>query len=235
MIIDPADGSYIYKDMPLTPAIVGELATTLFAGRTVRRQEISDTAARYHADNGGAPSGAASTLLQTKKALNTLEKQGRVERRPGYGYWRFPPGHGLDELTVPKTARDGQELPHRIEVEREVGRGPQVVYIYSYPEYRRGAERDGRDSWRLKVGRSDKTNSRERVMDQCREAAPEWPVIHLAVYTDDARRLEDFLHWVLKGQGRQLDAPGSEWFDASPELVTSLIQQVLPHVFNNEP
>lgn len=227
---------YKYEGLPLTPAVIGELATILFAGKTAKRATIAEAAEQHHADHGGAPSVAASTKLQTKRALNVLARQNRVRPTGVYGLWQFPPLPGMDELPVPAAVKetDNNRRSSRIQVERELGQGPQVVYMYSYPEYRRGAERDGRDSWPVKIGLSEKSDPRERVKEQCKEGAPEWPVIHLAIFTDDCSGLENMLKWVLRKQGRQCDTPGVEWFDASPTLVTSLLQPLLPDIFNAE-
>jgi hypothetical protein len=232
--MDPDDGEYEYKGLPLTPAIVGELATILFAGRTVRRNEIVAATAEYHVDHGGAPS-QASTISQTKKALSVLQKAGRVEKTPGYGLWRFPesdlvdvpPGEATGELDT-----EDQDPPYPIEVESEVGQGPQVVYVYSYPAYHRLAELEGRDSWPVKIGRSASA-PHERVKDQVGTGNPEWPVVHLVIRTTAATDLERFLHSALRLEGRQLEGPGAEWFDASPNWVTSMLQRALPGILND--
>lgn len=234
VMTDPDTGEYVYKDMPLMPAIIGELAAFLFVGKTERRDAIAEAAVKYHADHGGAPS-RSNTLFQAKKGLNTLEKQGRVFQTKGYGLWRFPKREPVDlsePETIAETDSEDKELPYTIDIERQVGQGSQRVYVYSYPVHRELAELKGEDSWPIKIGRSG-FFLQERVKEQIGTATPEWPVVHLAIHTDSAKNLEHMLHLWLIEDGRQVEGPGIEWFDASPNRVMSLLQHAFPGRFND--
>jgi hypothetical protein len=228
---------YPYKGLPLTPAIIGELATLLFAGN-VRRQVVSDTVAKYHADHGGAPSNAMDVARQTKRALAMLAKAGRVEATKGYGIWRFPDAGVPAPLAADSAAEidsEDQVPPHSFEVERQVGKGSQSLYAYSFPSDRRVAELEARDSWSVKIGHSKSPDPKARVKDQLGASNSHWPVIHLVINTDDAKGLEDFLHFWLKENERQLQGrPGSEWFDTSPNMIMAFLQGAFPGKFNDE-
>lgn len=209
--------------------MIYHLAPRLCAGKIIQRKDILADVTKYHIARGGLPCKAKEPLRVTGKALRKLKKEGLVKELQAYGMWQFPEA-ALGDLVVPETADNGQEPPHRIEAERQLGRGSQVVYMFTYPAYIRLAELEGRDTWRVKIGQSGKPDGLARVIDQCREAAPEWPVVHIVIYTDAARKLERFLHDGLTMQDRWLDAPGKDWFDASPDLVMRLIEPVLSGV-----
>ena len=237
MLDDPSDSEssdYTYKDMPLTPGIMVELAPTLFAGRMVSRQDIINAVVKYHADHGGKPT-SANSVSQIKKALTVLVKEGRVEQAPGFGLWRFP-DQGVSYQpasdAIAQAERDDDISDYPIEVESELGQGSEVVYAYSYPAYRRLAELEGRDEWPVKIGRSGSVVE-DRVKDQVGTGTPEWPVVHLAIYTDASIDLERLLHSALRLQGRQLDGPGAEWFNASPNWVRNFLEQSVPHILND--
>lgn len=246
-IINPNTGEYVFKGLPLTaPSGWSQVISALFAGQTVKRDAIIDEVLKFHIEHGGAQS-PAMPVTQAKKALSTLEKQGLASRAESSGWWRFPESESgsspwaLKPQRLPVGAEvtdriDGEyQLPsHTFDVERQVGKGVESVYLYSFPSDRRLADLEGHDSWPVKIGSSKSRSPLARVKAQLGVSNPEWPVIHLVINTDDAERLEHWLHVWLAENAQKLDGPGSEWFSTSPAKIIGFLQHAFPAKFDDK-
>lgn len=58
------------------------------------------------------------------------------------------------------------EIELVIRPEKEVGDGPQCVYLYFNPNDRRLAELEGRDVWECKIGRTSSRDAIQRILGQ---------------------------------------------------------------------
>lgn len=76
---------YKYAGKPLTPSITQELIQKLFAGQTVRKQEIIEKVDKVHREGDGLPSRAQFHHPVTL-ALSNMRRYGLVEN-PEFGVW----------------------------------------------------------------------------------------------------------------------------------------------------
>jgi len=223
---ESSEGDYKYRGSPLMPSIIAELAEELFAGQLVKRSDVIERVSKLHAERGGAVS-SVDTVMQAKKAYRYLAEAGKVESG-GYGRWRFsgqPPGDAVDSPFEDVT---DEELAGLIAVERWVGKGDELVYAYSFPAYVALAASAGRDRWPIKIGFS-RSVSLGRVAQQVGTGTPEWPTVHLAIRCDDCLVVEKVLHNALKVSGHHIEnAPGSEWFQTSPDWVVDFLARLNP-------
>lgn len=200
-----------------------------FAGKLVKRSDIVAFVVAEHERLGGLPS-TTQTDMQMKKALRDLQSHGLVEKTGGYGIWRFTEAEDDAETQDLETLPDEPDAPEAvgqvIPVQRWFGEGTQLVYVYSYPAYEELARVRGDATWPIKIGRSSRV-SLDRILSQIGTGNPEWPVVHLAIKCTDSEALEQTLHRVLKLRGDWREAPGSEWFNSSPELVLELLRGLL--------
>jgi hypothetical protein len=232
MMSDEAGASetgYKWQGLPITPAAIQELAVTLFAGKTVERQEIVAAVEQAHAARGGAPARTADFARSVKKALAGLKDAGRAEN-PTHGFWRILEADGQHTTTcaMESDAAIEEDLPPAAEL--TLGEGKSFVYLYYYPAYRREAERNGSVFWPCKVGLSER-DPVARVMSQASTAMPEAPQIGLLLRTSLPSQWEGVIHGVLALRGRTVeDAPGSEWFSTSPGEVAEIIRYIAPEI-----
>jgi hypothetical protein len=87
-----AVATYRYHGLPLTPAVADELITEIFAGRTVKRQEIIGSVVSAHRLRGGAQASATDIRGTIKKIAAELEEEAgfepicwTLENRGNYG------------------------------------------------------------------------------------------------------------------------------------------------------
>lgn len=223
--------SYIYAGIPLTPNVIAELAKKLMRAPMFRRAELVAAVQEYHNANGGGSSGS-NIAASAKKALQVLARDGLLEQTGAYGFWRWvvPPepgeaadlGPGVDE--VDEDAED-LELTDQTIIE---GGGSGCVYVYYFPSYQALAELQHEDRWPVKIGMSAVSDARIRISEQQGTAMPEAPVLAYVRRIDTPHRLERCIHSILFYRGQHLeDAPGSEWFNSSPQEVKSLVDLIM--------
>jgi len=219
----PETTPYKYQGLPLTPNVISELARELLKTRVFRRAELIRVVEQYHSENGGAA--AHSLTSATKKALRNLVDAGLLEPTGAYGYWRWimPPGVDVEANGSSSIDDETEELDLADDTVVE-GTGSGSVYVYYFPSYRLLAEYRRDERWPVKVGMTALGDAKIRISDQQGTAMPERPVVAYVRRSNTPLRLERLVHAVLFYRGRQLDdAPGSEWFSASPEEVKSII------------
>lgn len=203
--------TYPYAGIPLTPAVFLELAPTLFElGVPVERIEIVRKVVDHHVAGGGLPPRSSATMV-AKKALSTLQQDGRAEQTAVRGYWRFTSG---------SLAAEGDRNPVI------AGEGPECVYAYYFPAYRDQAAYLGNTDWPIKIGWTAGEHE-VRIRDQVGTGMPETPVVGLIYRTKDARNVERLLHSTLRARGKHMDtAIGKEWFCTSLTEVKAILDFV---------
>jgi len=166
------------------------------------------------------------------RVLRNLKDDGLVENfSPGWWRWVDCEGNGDSQaLRQPDAQGATDDLAIEsvndvaggaIRAEKEVGAGPECVYVYFNPNDRVLAELQGRDVWECKVGRTSSSDATHRILGQgTRTALSRLPVIGLVIRTEDSAALERALHSSLRLLEADVpDSPGSEWFLTSPSRI----------------
>jgi hypothetical protein len=105
------------------------------------------------------------------------------------------------------------------------GVGSDYVYVVYSADLRIDSIVNRRKHFPLKVGR---TNNIVRRISQLSEAGPSTLTIGTLFRTDEASRLERFIHKRLQDQGQHLDIPGrKEWFLSNLQEVTGCYQDFI--------
>ena len=118
-----------------------------------------------------------------------------------------------DNLANPVTTGFWKILP------KEIGSGESTVYVYYFPIYKNNAEKEGKNFWECKVGKTT-IGADDRIKQQTGTGTPEQPEKGLEIKTNDPDQLESALHAMLKARGRYVEkAKGKEWFITSPTEV----------------
>lgn len=196
--------AYKYEGLPLTPAVFAEAARQIFPDSTASRKDVIEEVMRFHCDNGGV-TGKGEIVATAKKALQTMEKSGEVEKTGAYGFWRFGDGNA-------KTQQSGNGRQLR-----------PAVYVYYYPAYRSLAKINGADFWPHKIGMT-RVDAEGRIKEQIGTALPEAPVITIFDQVANPDQIEKAVHAILVTRGKSVKySPGSEWFDTNLEEVDGII------------
>jgi len=105
------------------------------------------------------------------------------------------------------------------------GVGSDYVYVVYSADLRIDSIVNRRKHFPLKVGR---TKNIVRRISQLSEAGPSTLTIGTLFRTDEASRLERFIHKKLRDQGQHLDIPGrKEWFLSNLQEVTGCYQDFI--------
>lgn len=100
-----------------------------------------------------------------------------------------------------------------------------IIYAYSFPTIVR---KDG-SRFPIKVGLTTTGDAEARVNQQCKTTCCfEYPVILGVWEAQRVAAMEDAIHSTLEARGSKRHAPGTEWFDTTPEEVESVIKFVQP-------
>lgn len=220
----PAAAPYKYRGIPLTPNVIADLAKDLMRTPMFRRSDLIEAVQDYHAANGGAVAQGNITSA-TKKALSVLVNGGLLESTGAYGLWRWvspPEVAGEASMAAEADLEETEELDVTDETVID-GKGSGCVYVYYFPSYKILADMRNFDRWPIKVGMTSLGNAQIRISEQQGTAMPEQPVVAYVRRTDTPLKLERLVHAVLFYRGQKLDAPGSEWFSATPEEVKAII------------
>ena len=134
--------------------------------------------------------------------------------KPIHKKYIFPAGRSWDFPNM-----NPQEMTYET-----LGEGQNFVYVtYSCPS-RLEAILNRRDSWPLKIG---KTQDLDRRIRQLSETGPNSLVIGLAIKTNHESKLERALHIRLHQEGRNLAIPGrKEWFLSSVGQIRRIYQEL---------
>jgi hypothetical protein len=108
-----------------------------------------------------------------KRVLQDLRNDGLVIA-PGHGWWRWTSAstesHSIPEEPVIITTDSVDEVIDDFDLtirpDKEVGAGPECVYLYFNPNDRRLAELEGRDVWECKIGRTSSCDAIHRILGQ---------------------------------------------------------------------
>lgn len=203
----------------------------------MKRDELASRARSLVPANGFVLETATATRT-IKKALSLLAREGRVES-PRTGWWRIARSdsaigeqveNGNRQASESDTeeqelvATEVAESTSGITVEREIGKGPESVYVYYHDAHANLAQQNGSSVWECKVGWTIGEPDSRVIGQGALTAFPRPPIIGLVIKTEDGRRLEHALHSALTLAGKRVKGGGSEWFMTSPEQIELWVQ-----------
>jgi hypothetical protein len=144
----------------------------------------------------------------------------------------LPPQQSGQETNASQDASQSSPaaaLPYA--AERTIGTGTSAIYLYYFSTYRTHSATNQGTRWPCKIGRSDR-DPMLRVLSQAATALPELPTVALLIRTDDPSALEAALHAILTLRGRRsVQAPGTEWFDTTPDEVMQILRFIQPSIY----
>ena len=207
------------RAIPAPPTKVKEyLLEILRSGQPFKRGELISQA-RLLAQKDGFILDASTAIPTVKKALKLLADDGGIEN-PRVGWWRIVKEDQASDS--PETNQDEPEprSEPRIAIQREIGNGPESVYVYFHEAHAELARLKGASVWECKVG-STLGDPDARVIGQgALTAFPSPPVIGLVIRSENGRALERAIHNALSLAGQRVErGGGSEWFVTSPDRI----------------
>jgi hypothetical protein len=211
-------------NVPLMPSVARRIIEELFQTKDQwRRSDLAAEVERLHLKRGGLK-GTQEPVRIVKKALSDLEDDGLVYS-PAYAQWRWRSAKSLGPNLLPpqEAAQEAaaEEPGEELSPEREIGEGPEVVYLYYNPNDRKLADFEARTTWECKIGRTSDSDPTGRIIGQgAKTALSRLPTLGLVIRTEDSAALEKALHASLRLMDKEVeDRPGSEWFMTSPECI----------------
>lgn len=222
---------YPFLGQPLMPEAIQQWILSLFSGQSVERKKIVESVLKAHRSRGGAEPNAADFPRSVKQALGNLNRAGKATKG-AKGWWSINSEEDVVNPVLPMSNESDKAVGEPPEPEPPAdhvfGTGTSSVYVYYYDNYRKNALLSNLDRWPCKVGRTD-TDPLYRVISQAATALPELPHIAIILRTSNASRWESAIHLHLTERGLvKKDAPGSEWFNTSPEEILNIIRSINP-------
>jgi hypothetical protein len=212
--------------LPFVRPVVRQIVEGLFREQSQWKSgDLVDRVVQAHRERGGSV--VPNPSFTIRRVLQDLRDDGLVIA-PGHGWWRWtssPDGPPISEEQATDTIAAVDDAVNDFEPiirpDKEVGTGPECVYLYFNPNDRRLAELEGRDVWECKIGRTHSRDAIQRILGQgIRTALSRLPTIGLVLRTEDSSALENALHSSLRLVGAEVpDSPGNEWFVTSPARV----------------
>jgi hypothetical protein len=215
--------------IPASPAVVKRIIPEILESEgPLKRDEIIAKLQQVLPLRGFTYSGNAS-VITTKKALSDLVSLGKITS-PRIAWYELSenssaapttPATGDEEeaAVVAEVPANKPDTP-KLRIEREIGEGPECVYVYFHDVYFELAQRKGNSTWECKVGSTVGTPDARIIGQGALTCFPRCPVIGLVIRTHDGRNLERLLHAALSYAGVKVkNDAGSEWFLTSPSLL----------------
>lgn len=212
--------------LPFVRPVVRQIIEELFREQSQWKSgDLVERVIQSHRARGGSV--VSNPNFTIGRVLRDLRNDGLVIA-PGHGWWRWTgssPDPSIPEGQAPDTTVSVDDAINDFEPvirpEKEVGDGPECVYLYFNPNDRRLAEIEGRDVWECKIGRTGSRDAIQRILGQgIRTALSRLPTVGLVLRAEDSAALENALHSSLRLVGAEVpDSPGNEWFLTSPVRV----------------
>ena len=220
---------YQFKNIPLSPSIAADLILEYLGTQSTpaKRSDLTRIVSEKHVSLGGKVVGSASDRVM--QAVARLVDDGKIVN-PSLGWYAMNgASHEPLEHDSNWQAENGTTLqvePDLITAEVTLGQGEELVYVYFSNSERKLAKFENRNWWPCKVGFTA-GNLTTRILAQGPQTSmAQLPIVGLVIKTDDGHALERILHYALGEAGASIDdALGSEWFNTSPERITSWYSQ----------
>jgi hypothetical protein len=155
--------------LPFVRPVVRQIIEGLFREQSQwKSADLVDRVVQSHRGRGG--SAVSNPSFTIGRVLRDLKDEGLVIA-PGHGWWRWTgssPDGPVSEERAPETRASVDEAINDFEPiirpDKEVGAGPECVYLYFNPNDRRLAELEGRDVWECKIGRTSSRDAIQRIL-----------------------------------------------------------------------
>lgn len=99
-----------------------------------------------------------------------------------------------------------------------------IIYAYSFPSIVRD-----NGKFPIKVGLTTTGDTDVRVKQQCKQTCCfEYPLVIKTWEVQRVAAVEDAIHSTLEARGSKRKAPGTEWFDTTPEEIETIVMFVQP-------
>lgn len=220
--------SYKYENIELMPEIFSDLMLKLFSNKQFTREECIGTVTKYHIEHGGKCE-KRSYIATFKRSTIQLRQKGYDITNLAYGVWRINKEYnGFTTYYETKNNTNSFIATSEMnEIQETIGSGDETIYVYYYPVYKRYALSKGDECWYCKVGMTKK-NYWDRIYSQAGTCFPEEPFVGLIIKCNDAHKLEQTIHNILKMKNKWVEtAPGTEWFITSPLEVRKIYESII--------
>ncbi|MDE0010611.1 MAG: GIY-YIG nuclease family protein [Candidatus Poribacteria bacterium] len=221
---------YEYVGQHLVMSSARELILEFFSGKSgVPKRDMIKKVETAHIERGGTPH--TKKIHPVSDALDNLKNKGLADN-PNTGFWdiKGQPGYKPDRKAV-RRHRSQRRIksqpgykPDPVD-RREYPTSDKIrkgsVYFYYFPTAKENAELKGENKWAFKIGCTE--GNPQRRIDEQRTGMSEEPIKEAVIYTESPRHLEQIIHDSLKKQNMHIqDAPGTEWFLLSPDMVKKI-------------
>lgn len=220
--------------IPASPQVAQQFVIEALKIGPMTRSELVTQVRRIAVARGYVLLEGRSARDTITRVLSVLLKRGSVVS-PRLGWWALPqptsnPNSDLPEdvlnadappLRTPENeTMEGEQGPPRLVIQRQIGDGPEAVYVYYHDAHAELAQRDSRSEWECKIGWTIGEPDARIIGQGAMTCFPRPPIIGLVIRTRDGRNLERILHSALTMAGKRVsDNGGTEWFMTSPDVV----------------
>ena len=179
------------------------------SGEPSKRDELVSRA-RGLAHRHGFKLDASAAIPTIKKALRLLANEKKIES-PRVGWRRIvkPDQPQPAQFSAEEPQYDHEqsepEPAQRIAIQRQVGNGPESVYVYYHEAYAELAQLKGASEWECKIGWTAGEPDARLIGQSALTAFPAAPVMGLVVRTENGRALERAIHIALTLAGRRVE------------------------------
>jgi hypothetical protein len=161
------------RNVPLMPSVARRIMEELFQRKNQwKTRELAAEVERIHLERGGEK-GKQDLKSIVTKGLRMLQEDGKVQS-PAWGLQRWVNSEekGLASAPVKEIVPEiavvaaGEAPDEEFAPQKEIGEGPEIVYVYYNPNDRKLAELEGRTMWECKVGRTGNVDASGRITGQ---------------------------------------------------------------------
>lgn len=201
--------TYEYAGVNLSSKMIeGIIPRILKNGELKKREEIIELVREYHITNGGENQSRSSLISAVKNALESLRKQGILEK----------PLEGFYKKVIPDAELTRVELSSKKEKSRNK---TECIYVYYAKKDKAEALKKGSDSWVCKIVHDRKLTVDKIFTLFSREYSDQYELA-LVVKSDRAEELTGVVLDILKLRGRNADL-FNQGFETSPAELKTII------------
>lgn len=201
--------TYEYAGVNLNSKMIeGIIPKILKNGELKKREEIIELVREYHITNGGENQSRSSLISAVKNALESLRKQGILEK----------PLEGFYKKVIPDVELTRVELSLKANKSRDKA---ECIYVYYAKKDRSEALKKGSDSWVCKIVH-DKKLTIDKIFSLFSKEYSDQYELALVIKSDKAKALTEAVLDILKLRGRNADL-FNQGFETSPAELKTII------------